>query len=124
MSLALCNISVQDVNQASPGNQAVSNWVENMSYVQLREEQFKDSNVGVVLIWLENYHHTSVRELQLSSPETRSIWFLRDQLSIQDGVGYYDWSLFLCVEVLWPSQPNGVMSCAVSLPNHTFSRQA
>ena len=26
----------------------------------------------------------------------------------------------LCVEVLWPSQPNGVMSSAVSLPNHTF----
>ena len=24
---------------------------------------------------------------------------------------------FVCVEVLWPSQPNGVMSSAVSLPN-------
>ena len=30
----------------------------------------------------------------------------------------------LCVEVLWPSQPNGVMSSAVSLPNHTFTGQA
>ena len=28
--------------------------------------------------------------------------------------------LFVCVEVLQPSQPNGVMSSAVSLPNHTF----
>ena len=27
---------------------------------------------------------------------------------------------FVCVEVLRPSQPNGVMSSAVSLPNHTF----
>ena len=27
---------------------------------------------------------------------------------------------FVCVEVLWPSQPNGVMSSAVSLPNHTL----
>ena len=27
-------------------------------------------------------------------------------------------------EVLWPSQPNGVMSSTVSLPNHTFTRQA
>ena len=26
---------------------------------------------------------------------------------------------FVCVEVLWPSQSNGVMSSAVSLPNHT-----
>ena len=32
--------------------------------------------------------------------------------------------LFVCVEVLQPSQPNGVMSSAVSLPNHKFSGQA
>ena len=32
--------------------------------------------------------------------------------------------LFVCVEVLWPSQPDGVMSSAVSLPNHTFTGQA
>ena len=31
--------------------------------------------------------------------------------------------LFVCVEVLRPSQPNGVMSSAVSLPNHTFTGQ-
>ena len=31
--------------------------------------------------------------------------------------------LFVCVEVLWPSQPNGVMSSAVSLPNHMFTGQ-
>ena len=29
-----------------------------------------------------------------------------------------------CVEVLRPSQPNGVMSSVVSLPNHTFTGQA
>ena len=32
--------------------------------------------------------------------------------------------LFVCVEVLRPCQPNGVMWSAVSLPNHTFSGQA
>ena len=32
--------------------------------------------------------------------------------------------LFVCVEVLRPSQPSGVMSNAVSLPNHTFTGQA
>ena len=32
--------------------------------------------------------------------------------------------LFVCVEVLRPSQPNGVMSSAVSLPYHTFTGQA
>ena len=30
----------------------------------------------------------------------------------------------VCVEVLRPNQPNGVMSSAVSLSNHTFTRQA
>ena len=32
--------------------------------------------------------------------------------------------LFVCVEALRPSQPNGVISSAVSLPNHTFTGQA
>ena len=31
---------------------------------------------------------------------------------------------FVCVEVLQPSQPSGVMSSTVSLPNHTFTGQA
>ena len=34
------------------------------------------------------------------------------------------WFVCVCVEVLQPSQPNGVMSSAVSLPNHTFTGQA
>ena len=33
-------------------------------------------------------------------------------------------SLFVCVEVLWDSQSNGVISSAVTLPNHTFTGQA
>ena len=36
----------------------------------------------------------------------------------------YKASDFICVEVLRPSQPNGVMSSVVSLPNHTFTRHA
>ena len=36
----------------------------------------------------------------------------------------YKACLFVCVEVLRPSQPNGVVSSAVSLPNHTFTGQA
>ena len=31
---------------------------------------------------------------------------------------------FVCVEVLRPSQPNGVMSSTVSLPSHMFTGQA
>ena len=32
--------------------------------------------------------------------------------------------LFVCVEVLRPSQPNGVMSSAVNLPNRMFTGHA
>ena len=32
--------------------------------------------------------------------------------------------VIVCVEVLRPSQPNGVMSSEVSLPNHMFTGQA
>ena len=31
---------------------------------------------------------------------------------------------FVCVEVLRPSQPNGIMLSAVSLPDHMFTGQA
>ena len=34
------------------------------------------------------------------------------------------YTLFVCIEILRPSQLNGVMSSAVSLPNHTFTGQA
>ena len=33
-------------------------------------------------------------------------------------------AIIVCVEVLLPSQPNGVISSAVSLPNHSFTEQA
>ena len=36
----------------------------------------------------------------------------------------FAYALFVCVEVLRPNQPNGVMLSAVSLPNHTFTEQA
>ena len=55
---------------------------------------------------------------------------IRQLVSIDDsqfgfvpGRGTTD-AMFVCVEVIQPSQPNGVMSSVVSLPNHTFTGQA
>ena len=42
----------------------------------------------------------------------------------EGGTGMKVKKQIVCVEVLRPSQPNGVMSSAVSLPNHTFTGQA
>ena len=47
-----------------------------------------------------------------------------DVLHLYEVLSKYLKQFFVCVEVLWPSQPNGVMSSAVSLPNHTFTGQA
>ena len=33
------------------------------------------------------------------------------------------WLLFVCVAVLWPNQPYGVISSAVNLHNNTFTGQ-
>ena len=38
--------------------------------------------------------------------------------------GHVERGQFVCVEVLRPSQPNGVMLSAVSLSNHGFTGQA
>ena len=45
--------------------------------------------------------------------------------SLQYIIFFYCYCFVLfCFEVLRPSQPNGVMSSVVSLPNHTFTGQA
>ena len=53
-------------------------------------------------------------------------WGTGPALSITPELNTLWWSRrfgFVCVEVLRPSQPDGVMSSAVSLPNHTFTGQ-
>ena len=62
---------------------------------------------------------------------SRSVGFFRSQLiwiytvcKCRIYLGLAGLGLIVCVEVLRPSQPNGVMSSAVSLPNHTFTGQA
>ena len=68
------------------------------------------SNWGSVLqMWV----NSSCKQIPPPSPR---IWEKVDVVLYE----YIIWEryLFVCVEVLWPSQPNGVMSSVVSLPNH------
>ena len=48
------------------------------------------------------------------------IWIGLHDLQLSNRVVW----MFVCVEILRTSQPNGVMSSTVSLPNHTFTGQA
>ena len=52
-------------------------------------------------------------------PCTANTYHLLQNVILHDS----DLVMFVCVEVLRPSQPNGVISSAVSLPNHTFTGQ-
>ena len=54
---------------------------------------------------------------------TRYLYFSNKDLQV-DHLLIHGCSLDTCVEVLRPSQPNGVISSAVSLPNHMFTGQA
>ena len=61
--------------------------------------------------WKPNKGHNSKSYGPLATILQLHLTYLGDQV-------------FVCVEVLRPSQPNGVMLSVVSLPNHTFTGQA
>ena len=83
-------VEVQDID--SSGAQTISNWMEGLSRLELREAQTQDPNIGLVMNWLEHSYEPTTRELQLTGPETRSLWLTRDQLKLQQGILYYSWS--------------------------------
>ncbi len=75
--------------QSGPSVEAI--WVDNLTSVQLSELQRSDHDIGLVVTWLEHGYEPPVRELQLTSPVTRSLWLTRNQLVIRDSVLYYSW---------------------------------
>ena len=67
--------------------------------------------------------------IQKPSKQELSSLFMTHRLNVMHGPvkfhKYIPYGLgFVCVEVLRPSQPNGVMSSTVSLPYHTYTGQA
>ena len=70
---------------------------------------------------LENTQHTALPNVSVTVSATDIGQHERNRNHESDSDSV---CLFVCVEVLRPSQPNGVMSSAVSLPNHTFTGQA
>ena len=90
--LAVRSVGVELADQAVPGAQAGSNWMEGLSAPELRRSQTEDPNIGIVINWLEHSYEPTTRELQLTSPETRALWLNRDYLVLQDGILYYSWA--------------------------------
>ena len=50
------------------------------------------SNIGIVINSLEYSYEPTTRELQLTGPETRSLWLTRDHLMLQGGILCYSWA--------------------------------
>ena len=90
--LAVRSIEVEAQDTDSSSAQTISNWMEGLSRLELREAQTQDPNIGLVMNWLEHSYEPTTRELQLTGPETRSLWLTRDQLKLQQGILYYSWS--------------------------------
>ena len=80
--------------------------------------------------WLSRMHiRPVIRRSQvwsLPGPATffRGYWSWNISMAFSPFTDSWRAVVFVCVEVLRPSQPNWVMSSVVSLPNHTFTGQA
>ena len=74
------------------------------------------------LMYLQNYRSNSSWDLMF---DICKMFLYKRKQEIWSSGSAEDagWQIFVCVEVLRPSQPKGVMSSAVSLPNHTFTGQ-
>ena len=77
------------------------------------------------LIW----DYTVCKDLSVPILRVITVFLVSDNLKIIDNFiissqKHNVVGLFVCVQVLWPSQPDRVMSSAVSLLNHTFTGQA
>ncbi|MCG7878513.1 MAG: RNase H-like domain-containing protein, partial [Candidatus Thiodiazotropha endolucinida] len=90
--LAIRSVGDVSSDQSLSESQIDSNWVFNLSSLQLRQHQLEDPDIGVVIYWLERSYEPTTRELQLCSPETRALWLVRNQLQMQDGVLFYLWA--------------------------------
>lgn len=92
VSLAVRSVDTVFTDDASSDYPAVSNWVDSLSSIELRKAKTDDPNTGIVLNWLEHTYEPTTCELQLSSPETRALWLIRDYLKLRDGALFYSWA--------------------------------
>ena len=90
--------------------------LKNMISANSKHFKVQDDLTSVVSLWRIEFLTKQYRN------EIHFVDFIHSAIKPRDS--RCKMSLFVCVEVLRPSKPNGVMLNAVSLPNHTFTGQA
>ena len=90
--LVVRSVELSLPDQAVSGLQVVSNWVDDLSLLELRRAQLEDPIICIVIDWIEHSYEPTTRELQLTGPITRALWLTRDHLKLQHGKLYYSWA--------------------------------
>ena len=66
-------------------------WLPSYSVKELAELQREDSDLRLIILWLENNIEPTQAELALSSPAVRHYWLLKSQLRLHQSVLFYTW---------------------------------
>ena len=85
-------ISMHDDAGSNAGQQQDTPWVNGYSSEEISKIQRTDSDIGVILDWLDKSLQRPGRDLAASqSPATRKLWLLWQQLIVRNGVIYKRW---------------------------------
>ena len=67
-------------------------WLPQYSPKEMRNLQIADSVTGVLIKWLEQDSDPEKHELFLQSEAVKHVWINHNQLTIREGVLYYEWT--------------------------------
>ena len=88
--LTVRQITKADLADAFTGVEP-SEWSPQYTTEELRQKQQEDPDLSDLLRWMESGQDPSQAELMLSSPATKHYWRARSQLTLKQGVLFYQW---------------------------------
>lgn len=82
-------LSIRRIKLSTTALYTADNWGSKYSPVQFRSFQENDTDLSVVITWLETDYEPTEAELALSSPNVKHLWLVKDLLFFQNRVLYY-----------------------------------
>ena len=82
-------VAIQSV-KVEHGDKPEVNWVSELSTDEVRQYQLNDPDLKPLLNWMTEEEPTEF-ELKMSSSATKYLWQCRTQLSVENGVLFYNW---------------------------------